>query len=77
MRSDCPSIPTRGSRFAGLLSIIITSALRSGFPEQESAETSASRTKTSSKVVIASEEADPAPGSESKARRSRSRPPQA
>src|SRR5208282_728063 len=36
MRSDCPSIPTRGSRFVGLLSIIITSVLGSGACEQES-----------------------------------------
>src|ERR1700682_6617432 len=35
MRSDCASIPTRGSRFVGLLSIIITSALGSGGCEQE------------------------------------------
>src|SRR5580698_9527921 len=36
MRSDCASIPTRGSRFVGLLSIIITNVFGSGACEQES-----------------------------------------
>src|SRR5271163_4170811 len=35
MRSDCPSVPTRGSRFVGLLSMIITSVLGSGAWEHE------------------------------------------
>src|SRR5499427_10495594 len=35
MRSDCASIPTRGSRFVGLDSIIMTSVLGSGLDEQE------------------------------------------
>src|SRR6266436_8162598 len=35
MRSDHASIPTRGSRFVGLLSIIISSVLGSGACEQE------------------------------------------
>src|SRR5580658_3893979 len=35
MRSDCPSSPTRGSRFVGLLSITITSILGLGACEQE------------------------------------------
>src|SRR5271169_5685264 len=35
IRSDCASIPTRGSRFVGLLSMIITRVLGSGAGEQE------------------------------------------
>src|SRR5215467_13593003 len=35
MRSDCASIPTRGSRFVGLDSIIMTSVFGSGLDEQE------------------------------------------
>src|SRR5436309_14437067 len=35
MRSEYASSPTRGSRFVGLLSMIITSALGSGLPLQE------------------------------------------
>src|SRR5260370_22149433 len=35
MRSDHASIPTRGSRLVGLLSIIMTSVLGSGACEQE------------------------------------------
>src|SRR5579862_7415266 len=36
MRSDCPSMPTRGSRLVGLLSMIMTSVERSSGCEQES-----------------------------------------
>src|SRR5258708_2734823 len=36
MCSDCASIPTRGSRLVGLLSMIMTSVLGSGAWEQES-----------------------------------------
>src|SRR5580658_1864714 len=36
MRSEYASIPTRGSRFVGLLSMIMTSVLGSGGCEQES-----------------------------------------
>src|SRR5437764_15144910 len=35
MRSDCASIPTRGSRLVGLLSMIMTRVSRSCFPPQE------------------------------------------
>src|SRR5256885_17075467 len=35
MRSDCASSPTRGSRFVGLLSIIMTKVSGSALPEQE------------------------------------------
>src|SRR5437763_14729896 len=35
VRSEYASSPTRGSRFGGLLSMIITSALGSGLPLQE------------------------------------------
>src|SRR5581483_670515 len=35
MRSDCASMPMRGSRLVGLLSIIITRVPRSGLPPQE------------------------------------------
>src|SRR5271165_1733121 len=45
MRSDCASIPTRGSRFVGLLSIIITSVLGSGACEQESRGSNAAANK--------------------------------
>src|SRR6266704_1533415 len=38
MRSDCASVPTRGSRFVGLLSIIITSVLGSACLPQEMQE---------------------------------------
>src|ERR1700757_5098798 len=34
MRSDWPSVPTLGSRFAGLLSMIITSVSAPGLEEQ-------------------------------------------
>ncbi len=36
MRSDCASVPTRGSRFAGPFSIIITNVSGAGCGEQES-----------------------------------------
>ena len=51
MRSDCASIPTRGSRLVGLLSIIITSVLGSGACEQER-RGSTTPAVTSSRIVI-------------------------
>src|SRR5882724_1770942 len=63
MRSDCASSPTRGSRFVGLLSMIITSVFGSGLPEQESAAarkaTEASARNILNKPVIPSEGAGP------------------
>jgi len=41
MHSDQASIPTRGSRFAGLDSMIMTSVLGSAFEEQERREKAA------------------------------------
>src|SRR5215469_8109146 len=38
MRSDCASVPTRGSRFSGLASMIMTSVLASGFLAQPARE---------------------------------------
>jgi len=63
MRSDCASIPTRGSRLLGLLSMIITSVLGSGAREQESrGSSSPPRTKYNiaicKQVVILSEAKD-------------------
>src|ERR1039457_6790944 len=51
MRSDCASIPTRGSRLVGLLSIIITSVLGSGACEQER-RGSTTPAVTSNRIVI-------------------------
>src|SRR5271166_7029064 len=52
MRSDCPSIPTRGSRLVGLLSIIMTSVFGSGGCEQES--DGSTPPSTNNKIVILS-----------------------
>src|ERR1035438_7573153 len=52
MRSDCPSIPTRGSRLVGLLSIIITSVLGSGACEQERRGSSNPPTKNKKLVIL-------------------------
>ena len=58
MRSEYASIPTRGSRFVGLLSMIMTSVLGSAGWEQESnGNTAAPNIKK--KVVILSEAKDP------------------
>src|SRR5205814_10394124 len=48
MRSDCASMPTRGSRFTGLLSMIMTSVLGSGLRAQE-----VSKSPTTKKGTVA------------------------
>src|SRR5271157_3729980 len=63
MRSDCASIPTRGSRLVGLLSIIITRVLGLGACEQESRvntkpPSSPKRIIILKKIVILSEAKD-------------------
>src|ERR1035441_6206809 len=51
MRSDCASIPTRGSRLVGLLSMIITSVLGSGGWEQERRGSTHAR-RNNNRIVI-------------------------
>src|ERR1039457_5307173 len=51
MRSDCASIPTRGSRLVGRLSIILTSVVGSGAWEQER-RGSTTPAVTSNRIVI-------------------------
>src|ERR1700719_330487 len=59
MRSDCASIPTRGSRLVGLLSMIMTSVLGSGACEQERRDSShtpipANKSRSLKQIVILS-----------------------